>query len=272
MNIFDTHTHDYFSDFDEDREEMLSHCRKEGVIGKIQIGCDANSSQKAVSLSEEKENMWATLGVHPCSVENIQEDPFPLFSQLLEKHPQKIVGIGETGFDFFHHDTPKLRSLQEEYFSQHFDFAIVNDLTLVVHTRKARNETLHFFIQKKKTEKMPRGVIHCFSEDLEFANIMTEEFGFFLGIGGILTYPKNDVLRSTIREIPLSFLVTETDAPYLAPQGHRGKRNESSYLLEVIECIADLKQIHPEECAEILFENTKRLFPKVKISQKIKYR
>jgi TatD DNase family protein len=270
MKIFDTHTHDYFSDFDEERKEMLFRCERIGVAGKIQIGCDVSSSQKALELAKENKNMWATLGVHPCSVQNVSEDPFPFFSQILTENPIKIVGVGETGFDFFHQDTPELRSLQEQSFSQHFDFALEHDLSLVVHTRKARNETLHFLVQKKKIGKMPKGVIHCFSEDLEFAKVMTEEFGFFLGIGGILTYPKNDALRSTIRQIPISFLVTETDAPYLAPQRNRGKKNESSYLTEVIECIADEKQIHPEECAEILFENAQRLFPKAQDAYVIK--
>ncbi|MEI7510677.1 MAG: TatD family hydrolase [Candidatus Peregrinibacteria bacterium] len=261
MTLFDTHTHDSFEGFDEDREEMMTRGKNAGVVGKIQIGCDLASSQRAVDLALLYENMWASVGIHPCSVLPLSELPKALedLEALLKKYPQKIVALGETGFDFFHADTPELRALQEASLLEHIHFAREYNKTLVIHTRNAKEETLQFF-RLYKTELPKRGVFHCFCEDSSFSEFATQELSYFLGIGGTLTYKKNDHIREAVQKTPLEFLVTETDAPYLAPQSYRGKRNESAYMTEVVECIADIKNLPVQKCAEVLVENAKRLF------------
>ena len=270
MRIFDTHTHDYFESFDENREEMLEHCKISGVQGKVQIGCDITSSLDALSLAKKHMNMWATQGIHPCDVEkSLQQyseisEIFSEFQKFLDKNPEKIVGVGETGFDFFHKDTPELRKLQEKFFLEHLKFAQKNNLPLVIHNRNSSPEIIEFLRKNQKFLERKNGrccgVFHCFSENSETAKILTEELGFMLGIGGTSTYKKNTEIREAICNTDMKFLVTETDSPFLAPQKHRGKQNNSSYILEIISLIADLKKISEHECAEIVFENAERLY------------
>lgn len=279
MKIFDTHTHDYFESFDENREEMLELCKRSGVLGKVQIGCDMKSSLEALDLSKKHKNMWSTLGIHPCDAEKTLKkyseisEIFNTFQEIYDKNPensQKIVGVGETGFDFFHKDTPELRKIQEDFFLEHLNFSQKNDLPLIIHNRNSSPEIIDFL---KKNQKFLRkrniqnpeiskfsGVFHCFSENTEIAKILTEELGFMLGIGGTSTYKKNTEIREAIKNTDIKFLVTETDSPFLAPQKHRGKQNNSTYITEIIELIAEIKNIPTEECAEILFHNAKKLF------------
>ncbi len=267
MKIFDTHTHDYFDSFDENRVEMLELCREKGVRGKVQIGCDLKSSQQALDLSLENDEMWATLGVHPCDAEKLYpeiSEIFERFQKFLEKYPQKIVGVGECGFDFFHKDTPEMRKIQESFFLKHLKFAQKNNLPLVIHNRNSSTEILTFL--KKNQKFLSRenggvtGVFHCFSENSEVAKVLTQDLGFLLGIGGTATYKKNTEIREAIEKTDISFLVTETDSPFLAPQKHRGKQNNSSYISEIITLISDIKKIPEHECSEILYANAKRLF------------
>lgn len=263
MKIFDTHTHDYFHTFDEDRNEMLRDDFAFGVIGKIEIGCDLETSIQALTLSQTDEKIWATVGIHPCSVEenfDNLEKIFSDFEKMIEKNPEKIIGTGETGFDFYHKDTPEMREKQKISFIKHIEFSEKYNKPLVIHTRNARNETLDFLAAELPQNKKVKGVIHCFSENSEFAKIVTEKYGFFLGIGGVATYPACKDIRKAIEDTPIQFLVTETDSPYLAPQSKRGKRNQSKNIKEVIELISEIKKIPLQECSEILIENAKRLF------------
>lgn len=264
LPLFDTHTHDYFSDFDADRNTMLSDDFDSGVKGKIQIGCDIKTSQQAITLAQKNTKIFATVGLHPCHVQSLEQihTCIQAFEQMIETSPDIICGIGETGFDFFHADSPKLRTLQKESFTQHLNLAQKYNLPLVVHTRNAREETLDFLHTFSSNLPEKKGVIHCFCEDAEFAQQVTQTHGFFLGIGGTATYKKNESIRKAICTTPIQYLVTETDAPYLAPQQHRGKRNQSKYIREIVELIAELKNLPVNECAYTLVHNAKQLFSK----------
>ncbi len=285
--IADTHTHLYFPAFDRTQKEVIERAEKYGVQMQVQIGCDEMSSLAALKLAEANENFYATLGLHPTDVEHLGkpaqhrisgfegfrpqahnvQDLLIWFEKKFQENPNKIVGFGETGFDFYHNDTLELRELQAESFLGHVRLARRFERALVVHTRDARDETLDFLEENKDLlryengEKM-RGVIHCFTEDAEFARIVTQEYGFFIGIGGIATYPKAENVREAIKNTPLEYIVTETDAPFLVPQGFKNqhKINESSFLTDVVELIAELKNRPLEETANILFDNAKRLF------------
>jgi len=266
LKIFDTHTHDYFSNFNDDRKEMLQDDFSNGVKVKIQIGCDIETSQQAISLSETDDKMFATIGLHPCNVE--KEDlnkNFIYFTKVLEKNMQnsakKIIGIGETGFDFYHKDSTEMRKKQKISFEKHIELCKKYSLPIIIHTRNARNETLEFLQNNTIVKnKEITGVIHCFSENSEFAKIVTEQFNFYISIGGVATYPKSTEIRDAIKNTPLEYIVTETDSPYLAPQSVRGKRNQSKNIKEVIELIANIKNMNTEKCAETLFNNAKNLF------------
>ncbi len=271
MKIFDTHTHDYFSTFDADRNTMLSDDFNAGVQHKIQIGCDIDTSSQAIALAKTDTRMFATVGLHPCHVEeNVQnahtttplEHCFTYFEKELQNNTDnKIIGIGETGFDFYHKDTPEMRKQQKLSFEKHIDLCKKYSLPIIIHTRGARDETLEFLENNPITRnKEITGVIHCFSENAEFAKSITDKFNFFISIGGAATYPKSHEIRDAIKNTPIEYIVTETDSPYLAPQSVRGKRNQSKNIKEVIELIAEIKQIDTEHCADILFHNAQRLF------------
>ncbi len=263
MQIFDTHTHDYFHTFDKDRDEMLKEDFSSGVMGKVQIGCDEETSLQALKLARTDEKMWATVGIHPCYVEENfekREKIFNIFEKLLKENPKKIIGIGETGFDFYHKDSDEMREKQKTSFIQHIQFAVKYEKPLVIHTRNARKETLDFFADEISKYKNVKAVIHCFSEDAHFAKTVTEKYGFFLGIGGVATYPACKEIRNAIDETPIKFLITETDSPYLAPQSKRGKRNQSKNIKEVIELISEIKKIPLQECSEILVKNAKQFW------------
>ncbi len=281
MKIIDTHTHSYFSQFDDDQTEMIERCRTAGVVKQIQIGCDEISTLAALELTQKNDDFLCTVGLHPCDVLNVGkpaahrvagfenhephakniDELLELFGEIIEKNPDKIVGIGETGFDRYHDGSEEIFEAQKRSFLGHLELAKKYDLPLVIHTRSATSELLDFF-EKNVVGKNFRGVVHCFSENLETAKIFTEKYGFLLGIGGIITYPKSDELRNVVKKIPLEFLVTETDAPFLPPKNWRNKnsRNEPTSLPEVIDAIAEIKKMRSEEVADQLVKNAENLF------------
>jgi len=282
MKIVDTHAHLYFSQFDKDRDLSVKNAEKSGVKFQIQIGCDEISSLAALNLSKNYKNFYSTLGLHPSEVLNIGkktkfhkyqdfenylpkaknlDELIEIFEKIYLENKEKIVGFGETGFDFYHHKKSEIFELQKKSFRAHLELSKKYNLALIIHTRSARNETLEF-LNQNFTQKI-KGVCHCFCEDLEFAKMITEKLGLFLGIGGVATYKNSQNIREVIKKIPLEFLVTETDCPFLVPQNFSKKgikRNEPKFLSEIIKLIAQEKNIQLEACADILFKNSKKLF------------
>ncbi|MCF7812564.1 TatD family hydrolase [Candidatus Gracilibacteria bacterium] len=286
MKIADTHTHLYFTSFDRDREKVVQRNKKSGVELEIQIGVDEVSSIAALELAKNYNHIYCTLGVHPCDVETCFspnpdyiprdfkkykrkahnfDELFQLFEHLTEQYPEKIVGFGETGFDLYHQNTPELLELQKNIFRRHIALAKKFGKPVVIHNRNSREQMIQFLeieFDYKSSDSKVKGIIHCFSEDTEYAELMTQKYGFFLGIGGVATYPQSEKIREAIKATPIEFLLTETDAPFLTPQKakQQHKRNESSFLPEVIQLIAELKKIPKKECSEILFSNAKKVF------------
>lgn len=279
--IIDTHTHGYFSQYDQNRDEMIQRAKEAGVIAQIQVGVDEASSLAAIKLATQHKKFFATLGVHPCDVQELGKRPkyptkgfekyqpqaknfeelFELFEEVLTKNSRKIVGVGETGFDRYHDSSEELFEVQKISFTAHLKFARKHNLPLVIHTRNAKQELLEFLEKNVATRPIP-GVIHCFSEDAATAKILTEKYGFLLGIGGVITYDNADTLRKAVESTPIEFLITETDAPFIVPKNFRvqTKINEPAFLTEVVERIAEVKNMPVDETAEILVANAKRLF------------
>lgn len=287
MQIIDTHTHGYFHQFDSYREEMLVNARRAGVIHQIQIGCDEISSLAAVQLAEKYADCSATIGLHPCDVAPLFEkkfqnyrlagfdeyqrkaqnldELFEFFEDLYQKSQEKIVGIGETGFDRYHDSRECLVEWQAESFRKHLEMAKKYSLPIVIHTRNSTKELFDFLEKSQEffTGDTPvRGVVHCFCEDLKTAEVFVEKYGLSLGIGGIATYSNTAELAETIQKIPEKFLLTETDAPFLAPRKFRKENsvNDPSSLPEVVERIAELRNTDSHRMAEVLVENAKQLF------------
>ncbi len=282
MKIADTHTHLYFSSFDGDQKSVIEKCRKAGVQLQIQIGCDEVSSLAALKLAQENKDFYSTVGIHPCDVKVCFDEGklhrssgfedyrlkaktfnelFALFEKLIKENPEKIVGIGETGFDLYHENSEEIFKIQTEVFQSHVELAQKYNKTLVVHGRNSSQQMLDFFSKNVKRGSV-RGVIHCFSEGPEYAEFFTQNYGFFIGIGGVATYPNANNVRDAIAKTPIEYMVSETDAPFLVPQSLRKtvQRNDASLLGEVIELIADIKKMPVAETADILFENAKRLY------------
>ncbi len=285
--IIDTHCHLYFPALDKIRGEAIQRAKEHNVQIQIQVGCDEISSLSAIRIAQKHDGYYATLGLHPSDVMNLGR-PTPhrisgfedysiqaknldqlveWFEQTLANYSEKIVAFGETGFDFHHGNKEKHSQRQKAAFLSHIKLAQKHEKTLIIHTREAREETLQFFEENKALFQYKNGtpmrvVVHCFCENAEFANIVTEKYGFYLGIGGIATYPKSETIREAIKSTPLKYLVTETDAPFLTPHKARKefKNNEPGFLPEVVELIANIKEKPVQEVGEQLFENGKRLF------------
>ncbi len=281
MKIADTHSHFYFPDFDGKRDETHALDKKAGVEFQIQIGADEISTRAAIELTKRFPDFYATIGIHPDDLPLIgkpseyrvsgfedftdtaknTDELFEVFEKLFLENKDKIVGFGETGFDFARGKSEAIYKKQADAFQRHLKLAKKFDRTLVIHSRDSKREMLDFF-EENFVEQKVRGVVHCFCEDLEFAMLATERYGLFLGVGGILTYKNADKIREAIAETPIKFLVTETDAPFLTPFDFRKKnsRNSSRFIVEVIEKIAEIKGMSVDETADILFENAKRCF------------
>lgn len=189
------------------------------------------------------------------------EELFALYDKWIGENRGAVVGLGECGFDWYHDSREELYEAQYDVLMRHVELAKKYELPLVIHTRDAKEDMVEFFRHNIIGTGI-RGVIHCYSEDLAAAKFFTEECGFYLGIGGIVTYKKSDELREVVREIDLKYLVTETDAPFLTPFEFRKgyATNEPAALTEVVEKIAEVRGEDVRDVAERLVENAQTLF------------
>jgi TatD DNase family protein len=251
--LVDTHCHIAEPEFDADREEVLRRAREAGVESVIGVGCDLASSRRAVALAEKLSWAFATVGVHPHEAKTIGEGDAARLKELAG-HP-KVVAYGEIGLDFYYDHSP--RSVQMERFAEQIGIAASLQLPLVIHTRDAWEET--FKILADQGTGRLGGVFHCFTGGPKQA-ARALAMGFMVSFSGIITFPKAEEIRSAVRETPLDRILIETDSPYLAPQGFRGKRNEPGHVLWVAQKIAEIKQIPLEEVASRTTRNARSLF------------
>jgi len=237
-------------------QAIIEEAQKNNVSCIINVGTSLVESINCISLAQRYAPIFAVIGIHPNDLTTAwQKDLKEIESFLREKKEKKIVGIGECGLDFHYPDYNITR--QKDAFKAHIELALENDLALVVHTRDARDETLRSLEEFKG--QITRGIIHCFSEDFEFAQIVID-WGFVIGIGGTVTYPKNNYLRNIVSSIKLEAFVLETDAPFLPIQSKRGQENHPQYILAIAEYIAQLRN---EPLSEIAYQtslNAQRIF------------
>ena len=257
--FFDTHTHYNHPDFDADLPEVKDRIRRAGVRYDAVIGYDTDSSQKAIELAAEDSSHIAVAGIHPLHAEPDIGEAMKRLERLVLRDLAAVAAIGETGLDYYK-DRPGRapdKSLQQELFRAQLRLSKRLDLPVVIHSRDAAQDTAE--ILREEATGGPGGVIHCFSYSPEMAEIFVR-MGFFLGIGGKVTYPASRRLRETVRRIPIERLVLETDAPYLSPEGRRGERNDSLSLPLIAEAVAEIKGISAEEVARITAGNAFRLY------------
>ncbi len=253
MTLIDTHTHLYEEQFDADRTEMIQRAIDNGVSKMIIPNVDATTIKGMMDLVQQfPTNVFPMMGLHPCYV---KPETYKTELEIIKSNLDKgeFVAVGEIGIDLYWDKTTL--DIQKEAFELQCDWAIEKSLPVAIHSR----DSTHILIELlKKMKDKPHGVFHCFTGSLEEANEIIK-LGFYLGIGGVLTY-KNTHLRDTLKHIPLDKIVLETDAPYLPPVPHRGKRNESAYTKLVAETLCTVYEKGLDEIAAVTTQNARDLF------------
>ncbi len=235
---------------------IVNQAQNQQVSTIINVGTNLIESQNCIALAQRYDPIFAAVGIHPndCTA-SWQADLNEIARLVKNKEKNKIVAIGECGIDRHYPDYNLAR--QKDAFKAQIELALENDLALIVHTRDAADETLRSLEEFKG--QITRGVIHCFSEDQSFAD-QTIAWGFVLGIGGTITYPKNNYLRDIVKKVGLKHIVLETDAPFLPPQAIRGKQNSPAQINAIAHYIAELIDTSFEIVAKQTYTNSKRLF------------
>ena len=251
--MIDTHCHLYLDDFDADRPAIIERANTESVGRFYLPAIDSSIITRMLKMEEDYPGQcFAMMGLHPCSVKENFEEELQIAEQWLAR--RKFAAVGETGLDFYWDKT--FTAQQYTAFRTQVGWAKKYNIPVVIHSRQSTPECID--VIKEMHDTSLTGIFHCFGGSLEEAQQITE-LGFYLGIGGVLTY-KNSGLAGVIEKLPLDNIVVETDAPYLTPVPFRGKRNESAYLKYVVQKIAELKNISIEEVAEITTANANKLF------------
>ena len=256
--FIDSHCHINFPELNSKMNEVLSSMREKKITHALCVSVTLDKFPEILDLATQHEHIFASVGVHP-DYEKITE---PTVSQLVELAKDKnVVAIGETGLDYF-----RLQgnlSWQRNRFRTHIKAAIESELPLIIHTRKAREDTIK--IMKEESAQKATGVMHCFTESYEMAK-QAIDLGFYISFSGIITFKNAEDLRETVRKIPLENILIETDSPYLAPVPNRGKLNEPANVTYVAEKIAEIKKIPLEKVAAETTNNFSQLFAKCHLS------
>lgn len=251
--IFDTHAHYMDERFVEDREALLASLRDAGVGNVVEVGASIQSTKDAVALSRKHNFVYSAVGVHPDGVPEMTDETIEWLKGLTGE--PKVVAIGEIGLDYYY-DEPD-RELQKKWFIRQLEAAKETKMPVIIHSRDAAQDTLQ--IMDEHCDWSQGGVIHCFSYTVETAKIYLRK-GFYLGIGGVVTFKNGRKLVEVVKEAPLEQLVLETDSPYLTPVPSRGRRNDSRQLTYVVDAIAQIKGIDREEVIRVTEENAKKMY------------
>jgi TatD DNase family protein len=254
--LVDSHCHLDFKDFDEDRDAVLQRARAAGVGLMVTISTKITQAQSIIDLADAHADLACTVGIHPHEAGTEPETSAAELAKIAA-HP-KVIGIGETGLDYFYEHSP--RDAQQKNFRAHIAAARDTQLPLIVHARDADEDTADIMEDEMGKGAYP-ALIHCFTAGPELAK-RALDIGCYISISGISTFKSAQDLRQTIADIPLERLLVETDAPFLAPVPHRGRRNEPSFVVDTAAALAELKGVTPLALAEITTNNFFTLFQK----------
>lgn len=255
--IFETHAHYDDKAFEHDREALLGEFPENGIARVVNISSSLESCRKTLELSEQYPYVYAAVGIHPSETGALDEESFAWLEQQCG-HP-KCVAVGEIGLDYYW-DEPE-RETQKIWFRRQIALAKKLGLPVVIHSRDAAQDTIR--IMEEENAAKTGGVVHCFSYTKETARIFLD-MGFYIGVGGVVTFKNGKKLKEAVAEIPLERIVLETDSPYLAPEPNRGRRNSSLNLKYIVEQIAEIKNVTHKRVEDVTFENALKLYPKVK--------
>lgn len=259
--IFDTHAHYDDEAFQEDRSDVIAKLQPSGIGHVIDVGASKASLPIVREIADSYDFIYGALGMHPDEVGDIDDQLWKELKDGLDNDP-KIVAVGEIGLDY--HWDVQPHEVQIHWFKEQIRLAQERNLPILIHSRAAAADTMDV-IQEMYGKGTPgseirrKGIMHCYSYSLEQAKIYTD-LGFYLGIGGVVTFKNSKKLKKVVSQIPLDHLLLETDCPYMAPEPNRGKRNSSLYLPYVVETIAELKGVTPKEVEDVTWNNAMDLF------------
>jgi TatD DNase family protein len=257
--LIDSHAHIDLATFDKDREQVFARARRGGVRVVINVGLDAESSRASLEMAKQYDDVFSTVGFHPHEASKMGAEDLKTLAELAQD--DRVVAVGEIGLDFYRNLSS--RRSQEKAFRRQLDLAVELGLPVVVHCRQAHREVFKILSAWVKSTlsvgRRRRGVIHCFSGDIELAQRYID-IGFYISLAGSVTYPSAGDLVQVAREMPLNRLLLETDSPFLAPQAYRGKRNEPAYVALIAEKVAQVREVPREKVAEAAAKNTISLF------------
>ena len=249
-NIFDTHAHYDDEAFDDDRESLILSLKNRGVVGIVSCGCDIASTVANQNLSHSFDDFYFAAGFHPENLEDFSVEDLEKLEPFFAD--EKCVAVGEIGLDY--HWMNSTKEKQREVFVAQIELAKAKGLPVIVHDREAHGDTLDILKATK-----PSGVLHCFSGSVEMAREVIK-LGMFLGFNGVATFKNARKIPEVIREIPLDRIVLETDCPYLAPEPHRGKRNDSSFIPFIAQRIGEILGISAQEVLDVTNKNARELY------------
>jgi TatD DNase family protein len=252
--LFDTHAHLNDPKFDEDREDVISRAQQTYNVSRIvNVGYNRETIPTCLELAETYDFVFAAVGWHPHDAKDLHDEDLAWIEDLASH--EKVVALGEMGLDYYRDHSPK--DVQADAFRRQIALAKKVQLPIIVHDRDAHDDVVR--ILREEHAEDVGGVMHCFGGDWETAKACLD-LGFYIGIGGPVTFKKADDVRDIARKVPIDRLLVETDCPYLAPEPKRGKRNESGYVSYVVAKIAAIRQVEEEQLAAQTTENACRLF------------
>jgi len=250
--LIDTHAHLQWPDFDKDRERVIERAFAAGLRAIVSVGYDLDASREAVQIADIHESVYAVVGIHPHNAKTMRPEVINSLRELAQD--PKVIAVGEIGLDYYRDLSPRTR--QKEAFEQQILLAKELELPVVIHDREAHADVLQVL---RDSGKDITGVLHCFSGSVEMAREAIE-LEYMISLAGPVTFPNARNLHRLVQNLPLESIVLETDCPWLAPQSHRGKRNEPAFIVETAHRVAELKGIRFEELVEATSQNARRLF------------
>lgn len=257
--IFETHAHYDDEKFDGVRAALLASLPAKGIERVINVGAEYQGCLDSVELAETYHHVYAAIGIHPSNISDLTEE---VFDWLWEKSAwEKTVAIGEIGLDYYWDKEPAVQQAQREAFVRQLKLAKETGLPVIIHSRDAAEDTMRL-MKEQHAEQIP-GVIHCYSYSKEMAREFVK-MGYYIGVGGVVTFKNAKKLKETVADLGLEHILLETDCPYMAPEPHRGSRNDSTNIPYVVQTISQLTGQDPQTVEAITWENACRLFPKVK--------
>ena len=257
--LIDSHCHLNFPEFEGDLDACLERARNLGVRGFLTVNTKLSQSLDLQKIADTYQNIWCSVGVHPHDAEEHDHDTLMQDIENLCAH-EKVVALGETGLDYYYDNSP--RDLQKKAFSIHLEAAQKLGLPVIIHTRDADEDTIQIIDEH---DQQVQGVFHCFSGTLDLCKAALDR-GFYISLSGIVTFKKADVLRDVAKYVPLDRLLVETDAPYLAPLPHRGKRNEPAFVTHTAELVSEIKTVSYPKLCDVTTENFFALFSKARMT------